>query len=118
MPAPARWTAASMPASPAASIVPALGSQRTVPGPPPSPRTTGTTSCPAAVNAPVSAVPMRPVDPVMATRTRPSVHEDGYGRHDGVGPVQQPGLEGQRRLVVEELRRPRRDELRDDDRDH
>src|SRR5215216_2265019 len=109
MPAPARWTAASMPARPAASIVLAFGSQPTVPGPPPSPRTTRTTSCPAEANAPVSAVPMRPLDPVTATRTGASVDQDGNGRDHRVGPVEQAGLQRQGRLVVEELRRPRRD---------
>src|SRR5689334_1870830 len=114
MPAPARCTAASMPARPAASMVPAFGSQRTVPGPPP-PRTTRTTSWPAAARAAVSAVPMNPLDPVTATFTPASVDQHGDRGDDGVGPVQEPGLQRQGGLVVEELGCPRRHELGDDD---
>src|SRR4051795_5217125 len=120
MPAPARCTTASTPSSRAASMVPALGSQPTASavGAPGAPRTTRTTRWPPARRASTRAVPMSPEDPVTATSMARSFHENGYGGHDRVRPVQQPGLERQRALVVEELRAPRRDELGDDDRDH
>ena len=54
---------------------------------------------------------------------RPAPHSSaststGHRRDDGVRPVQQAGLEGERRLVVQPLRLPLRDELGDDDGDH
>src|SRR5688500_17012779 len=67
MPSPARWTTPSTPASPAASIVPASGSQRT-----PSVvvllRTMRTPSWPSSRRRATRAVPMRPDEPVTATR--------------------------------------------------
>src|SRR4051794_41585228 len=117
MPAPARCTTASRPSSPAASMVPAFGSQAMASAPG-APRTTRTTRWPPARRASTRAVPISPEDPVTATSMARSFHQNGYGRHDRVGPVQQPGLERQRALVVEELRAPRRDELGDDHRDH
>src|SRR3977135_3570948 len=117
MPAPARCTTASTPSSPAVSMVPALGSQAMA-SPEAVPRTTRTTRWPAAPSASTSAVPMSPEDPVTATSMACSFHEDGYGRHDRVGPVQQSCFQRQGALVVEELRRPRGDELGDDHGDH
>src|SRR5829696_2240103 len=120
MPAPARCTTASMPSRPPASIVPAFGSHATAsPGAVSrTPRTTRTTRWPAAPRASTSAVPMRPDEPVIATSMTLSFHEYGYGRHDRVGAVQQSCLERQGALVVKELRRPGRHELRDDHGDH
>ena len=69
MPAPARLTTASMPTERRrGSSRPARGSQPISPAPG-APRTIGTASCPAARSAASSAVPMRPWEPVTATRT-------------------------------------------------
>src|SRR6478672_12125809 len=101
-------------------MVPALGSQTTASdaGDGGGRRTTRRTRWPAPVSASTRAVPMRPVDPVTATSMACSFHEDGYGRHDRVGPVQQSCFEREGALVVEELGAPRGDEFRDDHGDH
>ena len=72
MPAPARCTTASTPSRPAASIVPASGSHRTSSAPSGSPRTRRSTRWPSARRRGMSAVPIRPCEPVrqMSTGTR------------------------------------------------
>src|SRR6266516_1359775 len=63
---PARFTAASTPASASASRAPRSGSQRTRSGPPWLARTTRTMPCPRASSAGTNAVPIRPLAPVTA----------------------------------------------------
>src|SRR5918997_3184372 len=68
---PAKCTTASTPSSPAASIVPAEGSQPTASSEEPSERVRRRTRCPLSLRAGTSADPMSPVAPLTST-SKPS----------------------------------------------
>ncbi len=66
MPAPARFTTASTPSNTLASMRPSAGCH-SISSAEAAERTTGTGVWPPPASAPLSAVPISPVDPVMAT---------------------------------------------------
>ena len=72
IPAPARWTTASVPRRSDGSRTPSAGSQWISPRPLGSRRRMRTTRSPRASSAVHSAEPISPVDPVTATSIRPS----------------------------------------------
>ena len=77
MPSPARCTTASTPSSAPASIVPAIGSQTTLPGTATPPRTNLRTRCPSASRAAIRADPIKPLAPVTAISTGRSFNNLG-----------------------------------------